>query len=127
MHVGIIQAGFFLARVGRPEVQNCIEGLEQYSYAYEETKELAQMIRRDYDQTLIKGPNTFHEMSNTIPRRTPPADTHRANPSPINNGNGVYAHRESMVSMIKPACLDHSNWILHTVFVHMTAPSLCYE
>lgn len=97
MHVSIIHAGFFLARLGRPEVQNCIEGLEQYSYAYEETKELAQSIRRDYEQTLIKGPS-FHEMSNTVPRRTPPMDTRHANSSANNNGNGVHARNDSVVS-----------------------------
>lgn len=104
MHVSIIQSGFFLARLGRPEVQNCIEGLEQYSYAYEETKELSQMIRREYEQTLIKGPS-FHEMSNTIPRRTPPVDTTNATSSP--NGNGVHhAHHDSMVSpMSSPSSL----------------------
>jgi hypothetical protein len=90
MHVSIIQAGFFLARLGRPEVQNCIEGLEQYSYAYEETKELSRMIRRDYDQALIKGP-TFHEMSNTVSRRTPPADATITKSSVNGNGNGVHA------------------------------------
>ena len=41
MHVSIIQAGMLLARLGRPEVKNCIEGLEQYSYAYEECAEQA--------------------------------------------------------------------------------------
>jgi hypothetical protein len=97
MHVSIIQAGFFLARLGRPEVQNCIEGLEQYSYAYEETKELSRMIRRDYDQALIKGP-TFHEMSNTVSRRTPPADATITKSSVNGNGNGVHAP-DSMVSV----------------------------
>lgn len=98
MHVAIIQAGFFLGRLGRPEVHNCIEGLEQYSYAYEETKEISQMIRREYEQSLIKGP-LFNEMINTIPPRTPPADTPTAK-SPAANGNGVHcAHRDSMVSI----------------------------
>lgn len=100
MHVAIIQSGFFLARLGRPEVQNCIEGLEQYSYAYEETRELSQMIRREYEQTLLKGPS-FHEMSNTIPRRTPPADITNANSSVNGNGNGIHhaTHHDSMVSL----------------------------
>jgi hypothetical protein len=94
MHVAIIQAGLFLARLGRPEVQNCIEGLEQYSYAYEETKELSQMIRREYEQALIKGP-LFHEMNN-IPRRTPPADVTSPRSSANGNGNGVHhAHHDS--------------------------------
>lgn len=98
MHVSVIQAGFFLARLGRPEVQNCIEGLEQYSYAYEETKEQSQSIRREYEQALIKGPS-FHEMSNTVSRRTPPVDA-TSMKSPVNgNGNGVHASHDSLVSV----------------------------
>ncbi|KAH0831925.1 hypothetical protein J3R83DRAFT_12808 [Lanmaoa asiatica] len=105
MHVAIIQSGFFLARLGRPEVQNCIEGLEQYSYAYEETKELSQLIRREYEQTLIKGPS-FHEMSNAVPRRTPPVDTMNVNSSPNGNGNGIHhAHHDSIVSVSSPSSL----------------------
>ncbi|KAH7885359.1 hypothetical protein F5I97DRAFT_1376184 [Phlebopus sp. FC_14] len=65
MHVSIIQAGLLLARLARPEVQNCIEGLEQYSYAYEETKETAQQIRREYELALAKGPS-LREMSSAI-------------------------------------------------------------
>jgi hypothetical protein len=96
MHVSIIQAGYFLGRLGRPEVQNCIEGLEQYSYAYEETKEFAQLIRRDYEQARVKGP-LFHEMINTVPRRTPPADATSTKPSANGNGNGLHhAHHDSM-------------------------------
>ncbi|KAG9315917.1 hypothetical protein JVU11DRAFT_3568 [Chiua virens] len=87
MHVSIIHAGYFLARVGRPEVQNCIEGLEQYSYAYEETKEIAQQIRRDYEQALINGPS-LNEMSNTVPRRSASAEATTASSS--TNGNGIH-------------------------------------
>ena len=104
MHVAIIQAGLFLARLGRPEVQNCIEGLEQYSYAYEETKELSQMIRREYEQALIKGP-LFHEMNN-IPRRTPPADATSPRSPANSNGNGLHhAHHDSTVSASAPSSL----------------------
>ncbi len=46
MHVSCNYAGILLARFGRPEVQNCIEGLEQYSYSYEEAAEQAQELRR---------------------------------------------------------------------------------
>jgi len=101
MHVSIIQAGSFLGRLGRPEVHNCIEGLEQYSYAYEETKEISQMIRREYEQSLIKGP-LFNEMMNTIPPRTPPADTPSAKSPTNGNSNGVHhAHHDSMVSVFR--------------------------
>lgn len=48
MHVSIIQAGVLLARLGRPEVENCIKGLQQYSYAYEECMEQANEIHRQY-------------------------------------------------------------------------------
>ena len=128
MHVSIIQAGFFLARLGRPEVQNCIEALEQYSYAYEETKELSQMMRRDYEQTLAKGPS-FHEMSNAVPRRTPPTDARHVSSSTNGNSNGVHhAHHDPMVSMSFPTSLFRSDRILfHTVFVHITTTSLCYQ
>ncbi|KAG6336063.1 hypothetical protein ID866_3036 [Astraeus odoratus] len=70
MHVSIIQAGTFLARLGRPEVNNCINGLLQYSYAYEETREKAHSIQREYEQVLVKGPN-FNAMSSAIPRVSP--------------------------------------------------------
>lgn len=48
MHVSIIQAGTLLARLGRPEVENCIKGLQQYAYAYEECLEQANEIARQY-------------------------------------------------------------------------------
>jgi hypothetical protein len=118
MHVAIIQAGSFLARLGRPEVQNCIEGLEQYSYAYEETKELSQKIRREYEQALIKGP-LFLEMSSAVPRRTPPADTTGAKSPANGNGNGVHhAHRDSTVRF--PSSLVLPSDPLGIVFHHIT-------
>ncbi|KAF9007666.1 hypothetical protein BDZ89DRAFT_1168462 [Hymenopellis radicata] len=48
MHVSCIQAGTLLARMGRPEVKNCIDGLEQYSSSYAEAGEHATEIRRIY-------------------------------------------------------------------------------
>jgi hypothetical protein len=99
MHVSIIHAGYFLAHLARPEVQNCIEGLEQYSYAYEETKETAQQIKREYELALIKGP-TFHEMSNAVPRPSPRSQATKTGSS--TNGNGVYRAHESMVSLSLP-------------------------
>ncbi|GJE88395.1 Zn(II)2Cys6 transcription factor [Phanerochaete sordida] len=52
MHVSIIQAGTLLARLGRPEVENCIKGLQQYAYAYEECMEQANDIQRLYTQAV---------------------------------------------------------------------------
>ncbi|KAF9220971.1 hypothetical protein BS17DRAFT_293506 [Gyrodon lividus] len=96
MHVSIRQAGFFLAHLARPEVQNCIEGLEQYSYAYEETKKIAQDIRGNYERALIEGP-TLHEMSNIVPRS--PSHSGAMKIDSPTNGNGVHrTRRESMVN-----------------------------
>ena len=67
MHVSCIHAGTFLARLGRPEVKNCIEGLEQYSYSYEEAGDQAAEMRRTYDRALAAGPE-FNHMAQVIPR-----------------------------------------------------------
>lgn len=63
MHVSIIQAGMLLARLGRPEVKNCIEGLEQYSYAYEECAEQAAEMRRVYAHAIAGELDLNHMMS----------------------------------------------------------------
>lgn len=38
-----------LARLGRPEVQSCISGLQQYSSAYEEAADQANEMARIYN------------------------------------------------------------------------------
>lgn len=43
-----LHSGFLLARLGRPEVQSCISGLQQYSYAYEEAADQASEMSRIY-------------------------------------------------------------------------------
>ncbi|TFY60159.1 hypothetical protein EVJ58_g5325 [Rhodofomes roseus] len=63
MHVSIIQAGILLARLGRPEVKNCIDGLEQYSYAYEECAEQAAEMRKMYAQAVAGEVDLAHMMS----------------------------------------------------------------
>ena len=55
MHVSIIQAGTLLARLCRPEVENCIRGLQQYSYAYEECSEQAQEVQRGEKGAIPQG------------------------------------------------------------------------
>ncbi|OJA08788.1 hypothetical protein AZE42_01287 [Rhizopogon vesiculosus] len=91
MHVSCINAGNFLARLGRPEVFQCIKALEQYSYAYEETKEHAREINREYDLTLQKGPHNFHEMASAV-RQPSPRNLHSEAMSvdAITNGNGKH-------------------------------------
>lgn len=105
MHVSIIQAGSLLARLGRPEVNNCIEGLLQYSYAYEETREKANQIRRVYEQTLLKGP-TFNEMSNVIPCPS----TARAQSDPTHGESRQIGHGH------------HGNGIHHTSMHEVSSP-----
>jgi len=91
MHVSCINAGNLLARLGRPEVFQCIKALEQYSYAYEETKEHAREINREYDLTLQKGPHNFHEMASAV-RQPSPRSLHSEAMSvdAITNGNGKH-------------------------------------
>jgi len=44
-----LHSGFLLARLGRPEVQSCISGLRQYSFAYEEAADQANEMARIYN------------------------------------------------------------------------------
>lgn len=67
MHVSCIQAGMLLARLGRPEVSHCINGLLQYSYAYEECAEQAAEMRRVYEKALA-GDSDIGHMASVIPR-----------------------------------------------------------
>ncbi|KAI9463794.1 hypothetical protein F5148DRAFT_1210757 [Russula earlei] len=68
MHVSCNYAGILLARFGRPEVQNCIEGLEQYSYSYEEAAEQAQELRRLFALARA-GRSDFAHMTNAVVAR----------------------------------------------------------
>ncbi|TFK73576.1 hypothetical protein BDN72DRAFT_814134 [Pluteus cervinus] len=94
MHVSCIQAGTLLARLGRPEVSNCIAGLEQYSHSYEEAGDQAAEMRRLYN-TVRAGENELNHMSNVAPRFVPTlnANSHAMLvDSPIQNGrNGSHS------------------------------------
>ncbi|KAG1785979.1 uncharacterized protein HD556DRAFT_1434916 [Suillus plorans] len=90
MHVSCINAGNFLARLGRPEVFQCIKALEQYSYAYEETKEHAKEISREYDAALQKGPNNFHEMASAISPSSRAFPAEIMSVDALTNGNGKH-------------------------------------
>lgn len=70
MHVSIIQAGNLLARLCRPEVENCIRGLQQYSYAYEECSEQAAEITQMYKMACA-GETSLNHMASTIVRAGP--------------------------------------------------------
>jgi hypothetical protein len=70
MHVSCIQAGTLLARLGRPEVKHCIDGLEQYSYSYEEAGDQANEMKRTYHQAIAGEPE-FNHMALVVPRMVP--------------------------------------------------------
>ena len=99
MHVSCNYAGILLARLGRPEVQNCIEGLEQYSYSYEEAADQAQELRRLY--ALARGGQTdFAHMSGAVGRQqqntrelsssTSLPQAHQPSHSPVGLGDSMY-------------------------------------
>lgn len=67
MHVSCIHAGMLLARLGRAEVSHCIEGLLQYSYAYEECEERAAEMTRVYEKALT-GESGITHMASVVPR-----------------------------------------------------------
>ncbi|KAJ7069876.1 hypothetical protein C8F01DRAFT_1207397 [Mycena amicta] len=67
MLVSVVQSGNLLARLGRPEVSNCVAGLEQYSYSYEEAGEQAADIRRIYAQVRA-GELELQHMAAVAPR-----------------------------------------------------------
>jgi hypothetical protein len=70
MHVSCIQSGTFLARLGRPEVANCIAGLEQYSFSYEEAGDHAVEMKRVY-MASKSGDFDFNHMTSVAPQVTP--------------------------------------------------------
>jgi len=70
MHISLILAGHLLARLGRPEVSNCINGLKQYSYAYEESGDQANEINRVFNRVRM-GEQELNHMASVTARVTP--------------------------------------------------------
>lgn len=94
MHVSCIQAGTLLARMGRPEVQNCIAGLEQYSYSYEEAGDQATEMRRAYNSTR-SGQSELGHMASVIHRFTPTPSPQHSNHNEdqvMTNGSSPHQH-----------------------------------
>jgi len=92
MHVSCIQAGTLLARFGRPEVKNCIAGLEQYSYSYEEAGDQATEMRRVYNSTRA-GQSELGHMASAAqrPTATPPPQ-HGIHYEDKTNGSSPHHH-----------------------------------
>jgi len=74
MHIILILAGHLLARLGRPEVSNCIDGLNQYSYAYEESGEQANEISRLFNRARLGELELNHMASASRVVPSPPRD-----------------------------------------------------
>ena len=70
MLISCILAGTLLARLGRPEVSNCIAGLEQYSYAYEEAADQANEMSRLF-QRVRYGELELNHMASILTRVAP--------------------------------------------------------
>lgn len=67
MLISCILAGTLLARLGRPEVANCIAGLKQYSYAYEEAGDQANEMNRLFNR-VRNGETELNHMGSVAPR-----------------------------------------------------------
>lgn len=65
MHFSCLTAGTLLARLARPEVTNCILGLKQYNYAYEEAGEEAVEMERAYAQAA-QGESDITHMASVV-------------------------------------------------------------
>lgn len=63
MHFSCLTAGTLLARLARPEVTNCILGLKQYNYAYEEAGEEAIDMERAYAGAVAGDSDITHMAS----------------------------------------------------------------
>lgn len=82
MHISCILAGTLLARLGRPEVSNCIAGLEQYSYAYEEAGDQARDMSRHFQRARY-GELDLNHMASVISRVAPVSSP------PVQNNTGM--------------------------------------
>lgn len=67
MHVSCIQAGTLLARLGRPEVSNCINAMEQYTPSYEEAGDQAIEMKRIF-ALATSGDFDFGHMASVAPK-----------------------------------------------------------
>ncbi|KAL5512814.1 hypothetical protein ACEPAG_3080 [Sanghuangporus baumii] len=104
MHFSCLTSGTFLARLGRPEVSNCIAGLKQYNYAYEEAGEEAIEMERVYS-TALSGESDLTHMASV-------ALSHQQGTVSPQHGHGhTHGHEQPMVVDHPPAY--HQNGSSH--------------
>jgi len=109
MHVSCIQAGTLLARLGRPEVSNCIAALEQYGAAYEEVGEQALEMKRVY-ASARSGEYEFTHMASVSPRSIVAADD-------SNLAMNVDLPADE-INTVRPNCLFHF-WFALTYLISL--------
>jgi len=100
MHISCILAGTLLARLGRPEVANCIAGLKQYSYAYEEAGDQANDMSRLFNRARM-GELELNHMTSVVPRVGTSSSSPR---SPHGHGmlvDGQHLHRPNGTSHVR--------------------------
>ena len=106
MHISCILAGTLLARLGRPEVANCISGLKQYSYAYEEAGDQANEMNRLFNRARM-GELELNHMTSVTPRvsssspRSPHAHAMLVDDQHLHRTNGTSHVRQSNVRFIR--------------------------
>ncbi|KAF8194249.1 hypothetical protein BJ912DRAFT_1021497 [Pholiota molesta] len=88
MHISCILAGTLLARLGRPEVTNCIAGLKQYSYAYEEAGDQANEMSRLFNR-VRSGEQELSHMASVAPRVGSTSSSTNSSP---HGQNGQHGH-----------------------------------
>jgi len=116
MHISCILAGTLLARLGRPEVANCIAGLKQYSYAYEEAGDQANDMSRLFNRARM-GDLELNHMISVVPR----AGTSSSSPrSPHGHAMLVdgqqHMHRPNGTSHVRQSC----SYSIVVVFLDLT-------
>lgn len=101
MHVSCIQAGTLLARLGRPEVSNCIGGLEQYSNAYEEAGEQATEMKKAFNLVLSNRDSAVNNNNSSSPNSN---NGHSAyNGYNNNSANIEFNHMAYIVQRFRPS------------------------
>jgi len=108
MHISLILAGHLLARLGRPEVSNCINGLKQYSYAYEESGEQANEINRVFNRVRMGEQELTHMVSVTArvtPVHSPSSDAPSSPQGMLLDEQQPQLHRSNSSSHVRHASL----------------------
>jgi hypothetical protein len=92
-------AGILLARFGRPELQNCIEGLEQYAYSYEEAADQAQELRRLFALARA-GQTDFAHMSGAVGRQQQNPQSSSQHHSRETSAQPSHAHSQQPAGLV---------------------------